>query len=128
VYSDGNAWEPRRQHEVAINSYSAKDQILLDAYNLNVFTDLFSEPEERPWFPAWSANIEQGSAAAIFQDQKQNLQRQWFPRMVLSEPSQFESEWNAYVAEFNKLDYQSFEQVMNEFIQKRIEQSAMSEE
>ncbi|MFC0472080.1 ABC transporter substrate-binding protein [Halalkalibacter kiskunsagensis] len=122
-FSDGNAWEPRRQPEVAMNSYSEKDKVLLDAYDLNVFADLFSKPEERPWFPAWSANIEQGSAAAIFQDHKQNLQRQWFPQMVLSEPDQFDSNWDAYVAEFNKLDYQSFEQLMNDFVQKRIEQS-----
>ncbi|KHF40532.1 ABC transporter substrate-binding protein [Halalkalibacter okhensis] len=123
LYSDGNAWEPRRQQEVAMNDYTEEDRVLLDAYNIEVFSDLFSEPEERPWFPAWSANVEPGSQAAIFEQEKHELQRLWFPQMILADPNEFESVWDMYVEEFNQTGYEAFEQVMNEFIHKRLELS-----
>ncbi|WP_026671754.1 ABC transporter substrate-binding protein [Alkalihalobacterium bogoriense] len=123
LFPDGNAWEARRQPEVAIVNYTKEEQVLLEAYNLDVFSDLFAEPKERPWFPAWSAHIEPGSDAAIFKEQAQRLQRLWYPQLVLCKPSEFEGKWEEYVNEYEQLNIEAYEKVMNEFISQRIEWS-----
>ncbi|WP_077620794.1 ABC transporter substrate-binding protein [Bacillus sinesaloumensis] len=121
VFSDGNAWEPRRQPEVAQASYTEGDLAILKEYDAQVFADLFAEPDERPWYPAWSAELEQGSPAQIFDQKKRDLQRKYYPELVLSEPSKFDAIWDEYVAEFNKLDVDAYEKFMTEVVKKRVE-------
>ncbi|MDQ0338593.1 putative aldouronate transport system substrate-binding protein [Caldalkalibacillus uzonensis] len=120
TFPDGNAWEPRRQPEVARMSYTEIDLEFLDAYGLEVYADLFSAPDERPWFPAWSVNIEQGSPAQIFQQRSEDLQRQYFPQLVLASPDQFDSLWDEFVTEYRKLDVEAYEQTIIEGVKERV--------
>ncbi|MDC3415929.1 ABC transporter substrate-binding protein [Aquibacillus salsiterrae] len=121
VFSDGNAWEPRNQPEVAALAYDETDNEFLEAYDLTVFTDLFAEPEERPWYPAWDTPIEQGSPAQIFQQQSDDLMKQSFPKIALASPEDFEAEWNAFVDQYRKLDYKEYEKVLTESVKKKYE-------
>ncbi|GAA0349050.1 ABC transporter substrate-binding protein [Bacillus horti] len=123
-FSDGNAVEPRRQAEVARAAYREGDLDILGMYGLDVFADLFAEPDERPWFPAWSANIEQGSAAQIFEQRSDDLKKRHFPRIVLASPADFEQEWEAFVTEYNKLDIEAFESLMTDVVKQRIDQAS----
>lgn len=119
LFSDGNAWEPRRQPEVAQATYTEGDLAILEKYNAEVFSDLFAEPDDRPWYPAWSAELEQGSPAQIYTQKKTDLQRKHFPILVLE--GNFDKNWKSYVGEYNKLDVKEYEKTMTEIVKQRIE-------
>ncbi|WP_245308187.1 ABC transporter substrate-binding protein [Halalkalibacter urbisdiaboli] len=120
TFSDGNAVEPRRQAEVARAAYTDGDKVLLEKYNIEVFADLFAEPEERPWYPTWSANVEQGSPTDLFAQKAGDLKRKYYPMIVLASPDEFESKWEEFVTEYNKLDIEGYEQFFTEVVEKRI--------
>lgn len=118
---DGNSVGAARQPEVAQMSYTKADKELLEKYGVQSFSQMFSDPDERPWYPAWSIAIEQGSPAQIFTQKKSDLQRKYFPRMVLATPAEFEKIWEEYYTEFNKLDVQGYEDLITQEVAKKIE-------
>ncbi|WP_245308225.1 ABC transporter substrate-binding protein [Halalkalibacter urbisdiaboli] len=121
TFSDGNAVEPRRQSEVARANYTDGDKKLLEQYGAEVFADFFAEPDERPWYPAWDSNLEQGSPADIFAQRSEDLKRKHFPRIVLADPAQFEAEWETFVTEYQKLDVAAFEEAMTQVVADKME-------
>src|SRR5699024_405271 len=124
LFEDGNSWDPGRQPEVARESYNEGDKLILEKYGADVFADLFAEPLERPWFPAWSAEFEQGSPQQIYQQRKEDLQRKYFPQFVLEPSADFESIWDEYITEYNKLDVDSYEKAMTDYVKKRVEEAS----
>ncbi|MGG4342489.1 ABC transporter substrate-binding protein [Paenibacillus lautus] len=117
---DGNSVGAGRQPEVAKMSYSEPDKKLLEAYDIDSFSQLFAAPDDRPWYPAWSIPIDQGSPAQIFTQKKSDLQRKYFPKLVLANPAQFDGIWNEYVGEFSKLDVKGYEDLITEEVAKKI--------
>ncbi len=120
TFSDGNAVEPRRQPIVAQAAYTDADKEYLEAYGIETFAQLFSEPQERPWYPAWSANVEQGSPVQIFEERTDEIKRRHFARIVLADPNDFEAEWEDYVTEYRKHDVDSYEQFFTDTVQSRV--------
>lgn len=118
--SDGNSVGAGRQPEVAKMSYSEPDKKLLEAYDIDSFSQLFAAPDDRPWYPAWSIPIDQGSPAQIFTQKKSDLQRKYFPKLVLANPAEFDGIWNEYVGEFSKLDVKGYEDLITEEVAKKI--------
>ncbi|WP_438348634.1 extracellular solute-binding protein [Paenibacillus sp. FA6] len=118
--ADGNSVGAGRQPEVAQMSYSEGDKKLLEAYKIESFSELFSAPDDRPWYPAWSISIEQGSPAQIFEQKKSDLQRKYFPQLVLAAPADFEKIWTEYYTAFNKLDVKSYEDAVTEGVANKI--------
>lgn len=118
---DGNSVGAGRQPEVAQMSYTEADKKLLEAYDIQSFSQLFSAPDERPWYPAWSIQIEQGSPAQIFTQKKGDLQRKYFPKLVLANPAEFDKVWDEYVKEFNKLSVKDYEQLITDEVAKKID-------
>jgi putative aldouronate transport system substrate-binding protein len=121
LFSDGNVVEPGRSPEIAQLSYDEIDREFLDAYGIETWTTNFTEPDDRPWFPAWDTHIEQGSAAQLYEQQADDLRKSSFPRIVMSDPSDFEAEWNTFVEEFSKLDYEEYEKVLTEGVNRTVE-------
>ncbi|RCW74780.1 ABC transporter substrate-binding protein [Saliterribacillus persicus] len=121
LYSDGNAVEPGRQPEVAVLSYDETDKEFLDAYGIETFSELFSKPDERPWFPAWDTPIEQGSPAQIYEQQVDDLMKSSYPKIALADPGEFEAEWENYVDQFEQLDYEAYEEVITESVKRKAE-------
>ncbi|MFA9557078.1 ABC transporter substrate-binding protein [Evansella sp. AB-rgal1] len=119
-FENGNAVEPRRQPEVALATYRDADREYLDAYGISTFAELFADPQERPWYPAWSANIEQGSPHAIFEERANELTRRHYARIVLAEPANFEKEWNDFVEAYRKLDVEAYENFFTDVVQARV--------
>ncbi|MDQ0061884.1 ABC transporter substrate-binding protein [Paenibacillus harenae] len=119
VYEDGNAHMPFSQPEVADVNYTDGDRALLEAYGINTFSGFFAKPVERPWYPAWSIEKAQGSPEDIFNQKAGDLQQKYFPKLVLSE-GKFESVWNEYLEEFNKLDAAGFEAFMTAKVKDRV--------
>lgn len=120
LYEDGNAHLPTSQPEVAEVNYTDGDLALLKAYGLKTFSDFYAEPVERPWYPAWSIEKEQGSPEQIFNQKAGDLQQKYYPKMVFSSEADFESIWNDYLAEFNKLNPADFEQFITSKVKDRI--------
>ncbi|WP_205690248.1 extracellular solute-binding protein [Chengkuizengella sediminis] len=121
--SDGNSVAPGSQAEVVQLGYTEGDLNLLKQYGVRTFAELFSDTDERPWFPAWSVQVEQGSPEQIFGTRSDELQRRYFPKLVLSNPSEFEDVWNEYVTEFRKLDVEGYENFMTEEIKKKVDRA-----
>lgn len=120
VYEDGNAHVPTSQPEVAAVNYTEGDLALLKAYGLKTFSGFYSEPVERPWYPAWSIEKEQGSPEQIFNQKAGDLQQKYYPKMVFASGAAFESTWNEYIAEFNKLDAAGFEKFITTKVKERV--------
>jgi putative aldouronate transport system substrate-binding protein len=120
LYSDGNAWIPGKQPEVAQVSYTDGDKAILEAYDAKVFSDLFADPEDRPWYPTWSAVIEQGSEPQIYNQRKTDLIKEYFPKLVLAKPSEFDKVWDDYIKQFDTLNVKGFEEFMDKVVEDRI--------
>jgi putative aldouronate transport system substrate-binding protein len=120
IYENGNAHWPFYQAEVAANNYTDGDKALLEAYGLKTFSDFYATPVERPWYPAWSIEKEQGSPEQIFNTKAGDLQQLYYPKLVFASADKFESVWNEYVAEFNKLDGAGFEEFVTKKVQDRV--------
>lgn len=120
LHEDGNAYFPDRQPEVIETGYTEGDKRVLEAYGLKVFTDVYTAPMERPWYPVWSAAKEQGSPEQVFEQKKTDLQRKWFPRMILADSDEFDGLWDDYAAEFGKLDVEAYESWADGVVQDRL--------
>ncbi|OGX61474.1 MAG: ABC transporter substrate-binding protein [Paenibacillus sp. RIFOXYA1_FULL_44_5] len=119
--SDGNSYSAGRQPEVAQASFTDGDKLILSKYGVQTFSDLFARPDVRPWYPAWSINLTQGSPEQIFTQKKQDLERKYFPKLVLADPKQYDSVWNQYVTEFKKLNPSVYEDKMTQLIKEKIQ-------
>ncbi|MCT8139952.1 extracellular solute-binding protein [Anaerobacillus sp. CMMVII] len=119
-FIEGNAVEPRRQPEVALASYTDADKEYLNAYGIQTFSELFSSPDDRPWYPAWSANMIQGSDPQVFNERANEIIRRHYARIALANQADFEKEWNDFVSAYRALDVESYEQFYTDVIKARV--------
>ncbi|GIQ62302.1 hypothetical protein PACILC2_08700 [Paenibacillus cisolokensis] len=49
-----------------------------------------------------------------------DLQKKYLPKLILSDPSEFESLWTEYVNEFAKLDAKSYEAFVTKVVKDRV--------
>ncbi|MGN7455661.1 ABC transporter substrate-binding protein [Paenibacillus pasadenensis] len=118
--ADGNSFNAGRQPEVAQASFTEGDKLILEKYGAKTFSDLFAKPDERPWYPAWSISLEQGSPAQIFTQKSKDLKLKYFSKLVLAKPEQFDGIWDEYLKEFNKLDVKAYEETMTKEVAAKI--------
>ncbi|MFC7678339.1 ABC transporter substrate-binding protein [Paenibacillus sp. GCM10028914] len=121
TFPDGNAVDPGRQTEVAQASFTAEEKERLNKYGVETYSEMFAAPEERPWYPAWSIALEQGSQAQIFSVKQTDLQKKYFAKIVLAAPDKFESVWNEYVTEYRKTPVEEYEKTMTEEVKKKVQ-------
>ncbi|MNC65193.1 hypothetical protein D3C75_1154620 [compost metagenome] len=105
---------------MATFGYTDGDKQLLAAYGVKTFSELFSNPDERPWFPAWSIALEQGSPEQMFITKADDLQRNHLPSMILDTPANFSKNWDDYMNQFNKLDRKTYEDFITKKVQDRV--------
>ncbi|MCR2803322.1 extracellular solute-binding protein [Paenibacillus soyae] len=120
LLTDGNSYGVGNQPEVAAAGFTEGDKTLLEAFGATTFSDYFSDPDDRPWYPAWSINLGQGTPEQIFSQKSDDLQKKYLPKMILESPSSFDALWNEYMGEFNKLDKATYEATMTQKVQDRI--------
>ena len=121
LYSDENVVDPGKSPKIVKLSYDEVDREFLNAYGIETFTERFSEPDERPWFPAWDTHIEQGSPAQLFEQRADDLRKSAYPQIVTADPSDFESEWNKFVEDFQALDWEAYEEVLENGVKRTVE-------
>ncbi|MBD3919932.1 ABC transporter substrate-binding protein [Paenibacillus sp. PR3] len=122
--ANGNAKGVDYQPEVFQMSLTDKDAAILDRYGVQTYTQMFAEPEYRAWYPAWGFAKEQNSPEQIWETKKDELAKKYFPRLVLSSPDKFDSVWESYMKEFDKLDTAGYEKWATEQVKKRVEAAA----
>lgn len=120
LLADGNSYGVGNQPEVAASGFTDGDKELLKAFEATTFSDYFSDPDDRPWYPAWSINLGQGTPEQIFTTKSDDLQKKYLPKMIMESPEKFESTWAEYMKEFNKLDKATYEKTMTEMVKNRI--------
>jgi len=118
--ANGNAYAVGSQPEVAQASYTEGDLKILEAYGQSTFASMFTEPQDRPWYPAWSINKEQGSPEQVFEQKAQDLQMKYYPKLVFAKEAEFDKVWNEYTTEFSKLDVAGFEAFVTKKVQDRV--------
>ncbi|WP_338539782.1 ABC transporter substrate-binding protein [Paenibacillus tundrae] len=120
LLEDGNAYGPGNQPEVATFSYTDGDKLLLEKYGVETFAELFSTPDERPWSPAWSIALEQGSPEQIFITKADDLQKKYLPKMIMESPTSFENTWNEYMGQMNQLNKKTYEDTITQAVKDRV--------
>lgn len=118
--ADGNSFNAGRQPEVAQASFTDGDKLILDKYGVKTFSELFAKPEDRPWYPAWSISLEQGSPAQIFTQKSKDVKLKYFSKLVLAKPDQFDGIWDQYLKDFNKLDVKAYEDTLTKEVAAKI--------
>ena len=120
--SDGNSFNPSGQPEVAALEYDEDDWEVLDAYGVETYSQLFAQPDERPWFPAWSANIPDGSEPSLYETRAEELTQEYYPRLVMAAPGDFDALWDEFVEAYRSVDHLDvYLDFYNETIQQRLE-------
>jgi putative aldouronate transport system substrate-binding protein len=119
-FPDGNVVTAGRQPEVAQASYTQAEKDRLAKYGVQTYAELFSGPDDRPWYPAWSIALEQGSQAQIYTAKKVDVQRKYFAKIVLASPDKFESNWNEFLNEYAKLPVAEYEKTMSDEIKEKV--------
>jgi len=120
VLENGNSYAVGNQPEVAYAGYTEGDRAILDAYGAKTFAGMFAEPDDRPWYPAWSINKAQGSPEQIYAQKAGDLQQKYYPKMVFASAAEFEKVWNEYLAEFDKLDVAGYEEFVTKHVKERV--------
>jgi putative aldouronate transport system substrate-binding protein len=119
--ADGNSVDPALQPEVFQMNLTDADKEILGKYGVQTYSEMFSAPDDRPWYPAWGVPKEQGSDQQIWETKKTEIAKKYFPKLVLAKPADFESVWNEYLGEFGKLDTVGYETWYTGEIKKLIE-------
>lgn len=120
VLKDGNSYAVGNQPEVAFAGYTEGDKKILNAYGAKTFAEMFAKPDERKWYPAWSINLGQGTPEQIFTQKADDLQLKFIPKLVMAKTAEFDSVWNDYVNEFNKLDKKTYEATVTKVVKDRV--------
>lgn len=119
--ANGNARAPGNQPEVFELELTAKDKEILGKYKIKTYSDLFATPVDRPWFPAWGFTKGQNSPELIWETKKEEITKKYFPKLVLSTPDKFDSVWDEFTKEFNKLDTAGYEKWTTTEVKKLID-------
>lgn len=119
---DGNAVAPGNQPQVAQASFTQGTKDILSKYGVKTYSEMFAAPDNRPWYPAWGLNIKQGSPADVFNTKRTNLAKEYFPRMVLAKPNDFDKIWKQYTAQYNKLNSKAYEDTVTKLVKTKIKE------
>ena len=106
VDENGNSYNPDEQPSMIYGAASDSEKEVMDAYDIQSFTELYNDPRplsEIPYYPLWTITLETGSPAHFEQTRMQDLQKEYYPRMVMSSPEEFELTWKEYVNRVSSL-------------------------
>jgi putative aldouronate transport system substrate-binding protein len=104
--SDGEATDSN----FSVYEYNEKmlpfDKEFFEKYDAMTPADLLSPPTPNPqYYPIWNAIWEEDPAVAMTKNQINDICVKWYPRIIMSaNDSEFDSNWEAFVAEYEALD------------------------
>lgn len=102
MQADGkNTISPAEQPGEFRATLTDTDKKILDAYGYQTFADFMNDPsdeENEPWYPIWSYvnNLNADSPAKIAYTKMDDIKKQWLPKVIMTDPSNFEETWDEY--------------------------------
>ncbi len=122
LYEDGMPCGPTDSEDEYVAALSDYDRRFLESYGIKYPSQLLSEPVLRPeYYPVWSMPIIEGSAAALANNKMVNTCRKYYPRLILTDPSDYDLLWDSFVSEIWENDPQPYLDEVNKQIAKAME-------
>lgn len=119
-YSDGNPWFPSGSPDEIAAGYTDADKETLKAYGVKTYGEMFNKDNGNPWGEAWDVKLPDGSNEQIINTKIDDLMKNYVPKLIMAKPGEYDSIWNQYKAEYEKLDYKSLEKFITNAIQERV--------
>lgn len=119
VAEDGNSYVPDNQPSMIYAAATPAEKEVMDAYGVKSFTEFYNSPkpwENVPYYPIWTITIPTGSPAHVEGTRHSDLMKEYVPRLVMSNPEEFETIWKEYV---NRT--RPFMQLRLEYIQEQVD-------
>ena len=121
--SDGNWFNEDLDPEYVNESYTANEKRILESYNALTLFELINQPLVGKFGLGWDVQVEDGSDAQLEKTKFMDLTAAYYPQLVMAKDKDtFESLWTEYVAKFNEINYQAYEQFCTEEMQRRIQE------
>jgi putative aldouronate transport system substrate-binding protein len=109
LYENGEPCGPSDSEDEYMASLSPYDRTFLENYGIRYPAQLLSAPVTRPeYYPVWAMLIEDGSSAMVAANKMVETCRKYYPRMILSDPDEFDGLWNEFVKEIENNDPQPY--------------------
>jgi len=117
----GNAYTPGNQPSEFYEGLSDYFRSFLASYNRNTWTQFANDPPSNPpYYPAWQAPIPGGTPAGEAAAQIQDILPRLVPGLISAPEGQFDTRWDAFLAEFALVNTAELEAQIQEFIDDRI--------
>jgi len=123
-FSDGFSTDIAQTPVEALANVKPWDKSLYDAYGVVSYAELMDPdtPPNEVWFPAWQITPPDGSEAQIAWKRAEDTYLKWLPKIILADPSEFETLWAQYVEALEACDLDVYEEFVQEGIDQRIAQ------
>lgn len=104
-FSDGNWVYTAMNQEYNDMRYRDFEKEILKNYGVNTFCDFFAPAYPARYQPGWAARqqLPQDSAEFIASEKALELASEYFPKITMADPSQFEALWDEYQAKLNAI-------------------------
>lgn len=123
-YSDGiNWWTPEEDETEIFESQSDIEKEACEAYGVDVFRQLVSWGEWKPYGQLWSVpgTAATGSDVQIANQAWDDMNTEMIPKIVMSaNDEEFEANWAEYVEKYNAIGFEVVEQYYNEFMNNKL--------
>jgi len=101
LYADGSpcgAPDSAAEYKASQSEYDIK---FLTSLKINYPAQILSPPVKRPpYYPVWAIPIEDGSAAKVANTAMNDVTRKYYPRLIMAKPSEYDSLWEKFLADF----------------------------
>jgi len=105
-------------------SYSEADKKTLAAYGKTVYKDFWPADDafpERKYGAGWTINFDTASDANVIFQKSQDLMKKYIPKAILATPEEFDSVYDEFLAELDKINVQKMNDEYSKLIKDRVE-------
>lgn len=112
--------------EDIVASYSEVEKQVLSAYGKTVWADFFAKPEEFPMRP-WPGEgmivnkLPTDSEELVIFQKLQDIVKKDVIRAIVAKPSEFDAQWDAFLADMEKAGCRKFEEACEKLMQEHLE-------
>jgi putative aldouronate transport system substrate-binding protein len=119
-FSDGNWWHPEVDPVEIQQGYTENDLEVLEAYGVETFGEMFPQDPGNPWGEGWDIPVPDDHPIKDVTAKGDELSRHYLPLAIMARSGQFDTIWNQYVEEYNRLDWEAVRNFYHEAVKKRV--------
>jgi len=114
---NGNSWDPGLQPELYFELMSDYDKEFLSKYNMKTPAEFFRPaPPNQPYYAAWQIDLNPFPDIQDINTHMTDIQARDLPRAIMAPAGEFDSVWDAFVAELDNAGVKEFEEFMQKII------------